>query len=63
MFLPLLCFGVPRGEKLFFLKTQGDYKKHALSVKARTAVFYATGVRSSQVEVRNSLTITAGVQG
>jgi hypothetical protein len=55
-------FDGPQGQS-YFLKAQGDYKKHALSYKARTAVLYATSPRSSQVEVPNILTIGVGVQG
>jgi hypothetical protein len=47
--------------ELFVLKAQEDYKKNALSGKARTTVLYAASPGSS--EVPNCLTIRVGVQG
>jgi hypothetical protein len=47
----------PFSKNGYYREAQGDYKKHALSGKARTTVLYAASPRSSQVEVPNSLTI------
>jgi hypothetical protein len=55
--------GPPPWGKAILLKAQGDYKKSALSDKAHTMGFHATGLRSSQVEVLSCLTIKVGVQG